>query len=705
MSSSQRRKISKVKKTSGEHHQEESNIVANRYSVTKKLGSGSYGTVFVVSDLKTSEAEKVLKKIHIGDLEPNETISAVSEARLLSKLDHPGVVRFHDSFIDREFFCIITEFCEGGDLDVKLHSWKKSGKSVDRTLVLTWFVQLIVAVQYIHQRRILHRDLKTRNIFLKNNIVKIGDFGISRILEGSTDIATTFTGTPYFMAPEILKHEGYNSKSDIWSLGVILYETCTLKKAFQGNNLMAVMKNIVHGDIPKLPSKFNADLHLIYESMLCRDSAKRSSATEILKKPYIMQYLEKLKLKLSGNRTIDRKIAKREAMEIADALSSGEKCSKSNVKRRGDRLLPGLNNNQRPLTPKELMKIRKQQRADEELEKLKKLTVKTYAESRRECTDIKNRLEHASVEDEKDENIHSSPRENNRDDDKLCNIEMNIIEATEDERRRNLPFKRDDSLEVCELPADDVFECGGGDERVKEDRAHIYTHCFGEEEEETQHHMRKYTHCFGASSSEDEQDCISNTLVVDQSEDGVFSGEEDEDVGDDTNDLTNVSSIPESADLADTYYSNYDDFESDVSSDDDDEELSASDESDADGKTSGDYDALVGCMENALDLSEEDVQSTFGDSLPSLNATSNGLPIRQQKILKLRKECIGLLGEEGFHKVYEYLDKVRFSGQRTVSEDTIMKRLRKLVGSSRDCFLVDQLLFLEKQNEIFDETF
>ena len=104
----------------------------------------------------------------------------------------------------------------------------------------------------------------------------------------------------------------------------------------------------------------------------------------------------------------------------------------------------------------------------------------------------------------------------------------------------------------------------------------------------------------------------------------------------DTNDLTNVSSIPESADLADTYYSNYDDFESDVSSDDYDD-FSGSDESDADGKTSGDYEALVGCMENALDLSEEDVQSTFGDSLPAPNSTSNGLPIRQQKIQKLRK--------------------------------------------------------------------
>ena len=73
-----------------------------------------------------------------------------------------------------------------------------------------------------------------RNIFLKNNLIKLGDFGISRILKGTSDLATTFTGTPYYMSPEVLKHDGYNAKSDVWSLGVVLYELCTLQHAFQG---------------------------------------------------------------------------------------------------------------------------------------------------------------------------------------------------------------------------------------------------------------------------------------------------------------------------------------------------------------------------------------------------------------------------------------------------------------------------------------
>jgi len=73
-----------------------------------------------------------------------------------------------------------------------------------------------------------------RNIFLKSNLVKLGDFGISRILMGTSDLATTFTGTPYYMSPEVLKHDGYNAKSDIWSLACILYELYTLQHAFRG---------------------------------------------------------------------------------------------------------------------------------------------------------------------------------------------------------------------------------------------------------------------------------------------------------------------------------------------------------------------------------------------------------------------------------------------------------------------------------------
>lgn len=91
---------------------------------------------------------------------------------------------------------MVTEYCDGGDLDQRLKEAKKQNQSLTEDQVVEWLIQILIAVQYMHKSRILHRDLKARNIFLKNNKVKIGDFGISRVLIGTMDVATTFTGTP-----------------------------------------------------------------------------------------------------------------------------------------------------------------------------------------------------------------------------------------------------------------------------------------------------------------------------------------------------------------------------------------------------------------------------------------------------------------------------------------------------------------------------
>uniref|UniRef100_A0A2K6S850 Serine/threonine-protein kinase Nek11 n=1 Tax=Saimiri boliviensis boliviensis TaxID=39432 RepID=A0A2K6S850_SAIBB len=193
-------------------------LIARRYVLQQKLGSGSFGTVYLVSDKKAKEGEelKVLKEVSVGELNPNETVQANLEARLLSKLDHPAIVKFHASFVEQDNFCIITEYCEGRDLDYKIQEYKEAGKLFPENQIIEWFIQLLLGVDYMHERRILHRDLKSKNVFLKNNLLKIGDFGVSRLLMGSCDLATTLTGTPHYMSPEALKHQGYDTKSDIW---------------------------------------------------------------------------------------------------------------------------------------------------------------------------------------------------------------------------------------------------------------------------------------------------------------------------------------------------------------------------------------------------------------------------------------------------------------------------------------------------------
>ncbi|XP_037063787.1 serine/threonine-protein kinase Nek11 isoform X1 [Peromyscus leucopus] len=310
-------------------------LIARRYVLQQKLGSGSFGTVYLVSDKKAKQGEelKVLKEISVGELNPNETFQANVEAQLLSKLNHPAIVKFHASFVEQNNFCIITEYCEGRDLDYKIQEYKEAGKIFPENQIVEWFIQLLLGVDYMHERRILHRDLKSKNIFLKNNQLKIGDFGVSRLLMGSCELATTLTGTPYYMSPEALKHQGYDAKSDIWSLACILYEMCCMDHAFAGSSFLSVVLNIVEGDTPSLPERYPQELNTIMERMLNKSPSLRPSAVEVLKVPYIDEQLQHLMCKYSEMTLEDKNsVCQKDAVHIINAIKIVEEKYKENNK-------------------------------------------------------------------------------------------------------------------------------------------------------------------------------------------------------------------------------------------------------------------------------------------------------------------------------------------------------------------------------------
>lgn len=153
---------------------------------------------------------------------------------------------------------------------------------------MDWFTQICLALKHIHDKKILHRDLKSQNIFLtKNGLVKLGDFGIAKCLSYTLEKAKTVVGTPYYLSPEIVENKPYSFKSDIWSLGVLLYEMVCLKMPFDASSLPMLYVKIIRGAYNPIPNFFSKELRSLIGYLLTVDSEKRPSINQILKLPYL----------------------------------------------------------------------------------------------------------------------------------------------------------------------------------------------------------------------------------------------------------------------------------------------------------------------------------------------------------------------------------------------------------------------------------
>lgn len=201
------------------------------------------------------------------------------------------------------------DYADGGDLAGKLKEQKSKGGFFDEGTILNWFTQICLAMKHCHDRKILHRDLKAGNIFLtKTGIVKLGDFGIAKVLSNTVEKAVTIVGTPYYLSPEIIQNSPYNFKSDIWSLGVLLYEMCALTPPFNGANIHMLAMQIVNGKYKQLPSTFSYELRGLVSKLMQQDPNKRPNINQILKnkllEPIVRSYLSKSEFKEEFSHTI-----------------------------------------------------------------------------------------------------------------------------------------------------------------------------------------------------------------------------------------------------------------------------------------------------------------------------------------------------------------------------------------------------------------
>ena len=191
------------------------------------------------------------------------------------------------------------EYCENGDLSKIILNKKEKNMLFSENEIINIFYGICKGLKYLHKNKIIHRDLKTMNIFLtKNNHIKIGDFGVSKILTNNNIYVYTNVGTSYYLSPEICQNKLYDEKSDMWSLGCLLYEMITLNKPFESTSQMGLFMKILKENPQKISEKLrknysNRLLNLIYQ-LLEKNPVKRFALSQIFNSG-IFYTLNKLK--------------------------------------------------------------------------------------------------------------------------------------------------------------------------------------------------------------------------------------------------------------------------------------------------------------------------------------------------------------------------------------------------------------------------
>ena len=240
------------------------------YEIVKAIGKGKFAIVYRAKKVDSDEIV-ALKRINVDSIDDKARDKTLKEVGFLQSLDHPNIVRYMDSFITDNDLVIVFEWAAAGDLKRQLRKAQERGVGFDERVIWKYFSQICDAIAHMHERRIMHRDLKPANIFLTlDGTVKVGDLGLSRELSENTIQAHSKVGTPLYMSPEVLKGDGYDFKSDVWSLGCILYELAMLKSPFkaEGLNLYSLFQKISNGDFQPLPSNYSEDLRSLSYLMI-----------------------------------------------------------------------------------------------------------------------------------------------------------------------------------------------------------------------------------------------------------------------------------------------------------------------------------------------------------------------------------------------------------------------------------------------------
>lgn len=253
------------------------------FEMLTRLGQGSFGTVHKVRR-RADNNIYVMKLIPIGQMDSRGQQDSINEVNILASLNHPYIVKYYDSFIENKTLHIVMEFCDKGDLCGVIRA--QMGRLLPEAKIWKFLIQMCLGLEYIHSKRILHRDIKTMNVFLaREDSLRIGDLGVAKKLISTAAFAHTMVGTPYYLSPELCEDKPYNIKSDMWALGCVLYELCTLKHPFDANNQGALFMKIIRAAYTPVTGQYSSELKQLVDLCLSKDYKKRPSAATILSRP------------------------------------------------------------------------------------------------------------------------------------------------------------------------------------------------------------------------------------------------------------------------------------------------------------------------------------------------------------------------------------------------------------------------------------
>ena len=297
---------------------------------SKKLGTGTYSSVLLgkcISEKKAKEIKRIdklvaIKKINIANLSINGAKMLTTEIEIMKEIinySHPNIIKCYDVIDDIDVIYIVMEYCDGGDFSSLLIK-----KPIKYEYIKYFFQQIIKAMVFLHDNKIIHRDIKPKNILIlnKEKILKLADFGFAKHLD-TFKRTLTVCGSPLYMAPEIYQKVGYTESVDVWSLGIILYEMVYGKHPLNDCIDPKTLANFVMNDDIYIPENKYVDkscLNLL-KKMLKRKEADRITIEKLFRHPWIQEKCDISNIVGSIYREVDNDLSD---MSSSDSENSDE---------------------------------------------------------------------------------------------------------------------------------------------------------------------------------------------------------------------------------------------------------------------------------------------------------------------------------------------------------------------------------------------